>query len=73
MATIAVGAPPAPTAPEAPHRRLVSWFAERGPAQFAAAITAVLAVWIAFASVDSSRHTRMPLPPPPAAALMSTG
>jgi len=44
MATIAVGAPPAQQAPEAQPR--TSWFAERGPAQFIAAIGAVLGVWI---------------------------
>jgi len=44
MATIAVGAPPAPQAPEAQSR--TSWFSERGPAQFIAAIGAVLGVWI---------------------------
>ena len=44
MATIAVGAPPAPPAPEAQPR--TSWLSERGPAQFIAAIGAVLGVWI---------------------------
>ncbi len=44
MATIAVGAPPAPEAPEAQPR--TSWFSERGPAQYIAAIGAVLGVWI---------------------------
>jgi glycine betaine/proline transport system permease protein len=44
MATIAVGAPPAPQAPEAQPR--TSWFSERGPQQFIAAIGAVLGVWI---------------------------
>jgi glycine betaine/proline transport system permease protein len=56
MATIAVGAPPAPPAPET-QRRLTSWFAERGPAQYFAAIGAVLAVWIALFSVLRGRHT----------------
>src|ERR1700742_1940703 len=44
MATIAVGAPPAQQAPEAQPR--ASWLSERGPAQFIAAIGAVLGVWI---------------------------
>src|ERR1700758_5793007 len=44
MATIAVGAPPAPPAPEAQPR--TSWLSERGPAQFIAAIGAVLGAWI---------------------------
>jgi len=44
MATIAVGAPPAPPAHEAQPR--TSWLSERGPAQFIAAIGAVLGVSI---------------------------
>ncbi|HEX7430312.1 MAG TPA: ABC transporter permease subunit [Mycobacterium sp.] len=56
MATIAVGAPPAPPAPEA-RRSVSSWFAERGPAQYFAAIAAVLAVWIALFSVLRGRNT----------------
>ena len=44
MATIAVGAPPTPSEPEAQPR--TSWFSARGPAQFSAAIGAVLGVWL---------------------------
>ena len=55
MATIAVGAPPAPPAPEAQPR--TSWFAERGPAQFFAAIGAVLGVWIVLFILLRGRNT----------------
>jgi glycine betaine/proline transport system permease protein len=55
MATLAVNAPPAPPAPEAQPR--TSWFAERGPAQFISAITAILGVWIALFSVLHGRNT----------------
>jgi glycine betaine/proline transport system permease protein len=44
MATITAGAPPAPSATE--ERPRTSWFSERGPAQFFAAVGAVLGVWI---------------------------
>jgi glycine betaine/proline transport system permease protein len=54
MATIAVGAPPAPQAPEA---QPTSWFSERGPAQFIAAIGAVLGVWIALFFLLRGRNT----------------
>ena len=55
MATIAVGAPPAPPAPEAQPR--TSWFAERGPAQYFAAIAAVLGVWIVLFFFLRGRNT----------------
>ena len=55
MATIAVGAPPAPPAPEAQPR--TSWFSERGPAQFIAAIGAVLGVWIVLFILLRGRNT----------------
>jgi glycine betaine/proline transport system permease protein len=55
MATIAVGAPSAPQAPEAQPR--TSWFAERGPAQFIAAIGAVLGVWIVLFTFLRGRNT----------------
>src|SRR6476646_3416760 len=55
MATIAVGAPPAPPAPEAQPR--TSWLSERGPAQFIAAIGAVLGVWIVGFFLLSGRNT----------------
>ena len=55
MATIAVGAPPAPQAPEAQPR--TSWFSERGPAQFVAAIAAVLGVWIVLFFFLRGRNT----------------
>ncbi|MEN3319960.1 MAG: glycine betaine/proline transport system permease protein [Mycobacterium sp.] len=56
MATIAVGAPPAPPAPEA-RRTVWSWFAERGPAQYFAAIGAVLGAWLVFFSLLHGRQT----------------
>jgi len=56
MATIAVGAPPAPPAPEA-RRTAWSWFAERGPAQYFAAIGAVLGAWLVFFSLLHGRQT----------------
>ena len=56
MATIAVGAPPAPPAPEA-RRSVSSWFAERGPAQYFAAIAAVLGVWIVLFFFLRGRNT----------------
>jgi glycine betaine/proline transport system permease protein len=55
MATIAVGAPPAPPAPAAQPR--TSWFSERGPAQFIAAIGAVLGVWIVLFTLLRGRNT----------------
>jgi hypothetical protein len=55
MATIAVGAPPAQQAPEAQPR--TSWFAERGPAQFIAAIAAVLGGWIVLFFFLRGRNT----------------
>lgn len=55
MATIAVGAPPAPPAPAAQPR--TSWFSERGPAQFMAAIGAVLGVWIVLFTLLRGRST----------------
>ena len=55
MATIAVGAPPAAPAPEAQPR--TSWFSERGPAQFIAAIGAVLGVWIVLFILLRGRNT----------------
>jgi glycine betaine/proline transport system permease protein len=56
MATVAVGAPPAPAAPEE-QRSLSSWFAERGPAQMFTAIGAVLVLWVALFSVLHGRFT----------------
>jgi glycine betaine/proline transport system permease protein len=55
MATIAVGAPEAPPAPAAQPR--TSWFSERGPAQFIAAIGAVLGVWIVLFTLLRGRNT----------------
>jgi glycine betaine/proline transport system permease protein len=55
MATIAVGAPPAPQAPEAQPR--TSWLSERGPAQFLTAIGAVLGVWIVLGTLLRGRNT----------------
>ena len=55
MATTAVGAPPAPPAPAAQPR--TSWFSERGPAQFIAAIGAVLGVWIVLFTLLRGRNT----------------
>ena len=55
MATIAADAPPAPRAPEAQPQ--TSWFSERGPAQFIAAIGAVLGVWIVLFSLLHGRNT----------------
>ena len=57
MATVTVGAPSAPPAPEA-RRGVSSWIAERGPAQYFAAIGAVLVVWIALFSVLRGHNTR---------------
>ena len=55
MATIAVGAPPAQQAPEAQPR--ASWLSERGPAQFIAAIAAVLGLWIVLFFFLRGRNT----------------
>ena len=55
MATIAADAPPAPRAPEAQPK--TSWFSERGPVQFIAAIGAVLGVWIVLFSLLHGRNT----------------
>src|SRR6478736_9169223 len=61
MATIAVGAPPAPPAPEAQPR--TSWFSERGPAQYFAAIGAVLGAWIILFFFLRGRNTLALAPP----------
>ena len=55
MATLTADAPPSAPAPET--RRSLSWFAERGPAQFIAAIGAVLAVWIVLFTMFRGRNT----------------
>jgi glycine betaine/proline transport system permease protein len=57
MATVALGAPSAPPAPEE-RRSVASWFAERGPAQYFAALGGVLAVWLAFFGLLHGRDTR---------------
>ena len=56
MATLTVGAPPAPAAPEE-RRSILSWFAERGPAQMFTAIGAVLLVWLALFAGLHGRNT----------------
>ncbi|HEX4586417.1 MAG TPA: ABC transporter permease subunit [Mycobacterium sp.] len=55
MATIAVGAPEAPPTPQAQPR--TSWLSERGPAQFIAAIGAVLGLWIVGFAFLHGRNT----------------
>jgi glycine betaine/proline transport system permease protein len=55
MATITVGAPQAPPATESQPK--TSWFSERGPAQFLAAIGAILAVWIVLYQFFAGRYT----------------
>jgi glycine betaine/proline transport system permease protein len=57
MATVALGAPSAPPAPEE-RRSVASWFAERGPAQYFAALGGVLAVWLALFGLLHGRNTR---------------
>jgi glycine betaine/proline transport system permease protein len=57
MATVAVEAPSAPPAPEE-RRSVGSWFAERGPAQYFAALGGVLVVWLAFFGLLHGRDTR---------------
>src|SRR3977135_2836292 len=54
MATTAVGTPPAPPAPAAQPR--TSWFSERGPAQFIAAIGVVLGVWMVLFTLLRGRN-----------------
>jgi glycine betaine/proline transport system permease protein len=56
MATVAVGAPSAPPAPEA-QRTVRSWLAERGPAQFVAVIGAVLGLWVVLYQFLAGRNT----------------
>src|SRR3954453_19770912 len=57
MASVALGAPSAPPAAEE-RRSVASWFAERGPAQYFAALGGVLAVWLAFFGLLHGRDTR---------------
>ena len=60
MATVTVGAPPTPPATES--KPQTSWLSERGPAQFFAAIGAILAVWIVLYQFLAGRNT-LPLAP----------
>jgi glycine betaine/proline transport system permease protein len=55
MATLTVGAPPAPAAPEAQTR--TSWLSERGPAQFLSLIGGILGVWILLFFALRGRNT----------------
>ncbi len=55
MATLTVGAPQAPPATES--QRQTSWFSERGPAQFLAAIGAIVAVWVVLYQFLAGRAT----------------
>ena len=56
MATLTVGAPSAPPAPEQ-RRSVASWFAERGPAQFLSVISGILGVWILLFFALRGRNT----------------
>ncbi|HTI78738.1 MAG TPA: ABC transporter permease, partial [Mycobacterium sp.] len=55
MATLTVGAPQAPPATDSQPQ--ASWFSERGPAQFLAAIGAIVAVWVVLYQFLAGRAT----------------
>src|SRR6478609_4676680 len=55
MATLTVGAPQAPPATDSQPQ--TSWFSERGPAQFLAAIGAIVAVWVILYQFLAGRAT----------------